>query len=267
MYVAEQFEQSGYALLAGLVSSSELVHVADALGSLDIDSVAARQMLALDWCVQLARELRRRLNAEKVLPEGYVAVQCTYFEKSRGNNWLVPLHQDLSIPVAEQIDHPGLTGWSRKDGTCFVQPPPAFLAQLVAVRLHIDDCGPDDGALRIIPGSHLQGRLDSAAAHAAREQYGELLCSVLRGGAMVMRPLLLHSSSKASGVSRRRVLHFVFGPVSLPFGLGWERSVCDIHDNSGIFARFHGYNVLNISRAGTSADTTEKIGRHHLGVE
>jgi hypothetical protein len=38
---------------------------------------------------------------------------------------------------------------------------------------------------------------------------------------MAMRPLLLHASSKATGSSRRRVLHFLFGPPALPFGLEW----------------------------------------------
>lgn len=38
---------------------------------------------------------------------------------------------------------------------------------------------------------------------------------------MAMRPLLLHASSKATGTSWRRVLHFVFGPAALPHGLAW----------------------------------------------
>jgi len=42
-----------------------------------------------------------------------------------------------------------------------------------------------------------------------------------RGDALLMRPLVLHASSKASGTSRRRVLHFVFGPQALPCGLAW----------------------------------------------
>ena len=41
---------------------------------------------------------------------------------------------------------------------------------------------------------------------------------------MLMRPLLLHASSKATGASRRRVLHFVFGPPALPHGLAWVRA-------------------------------------------
>lgn len=39
-----------------------------------------------------------------------------------------------------------------------------------------------------------------------------------------MRPLLLHASSKATGRSRRRVLHFVYGPAQLPSGLRWHEA-------------------------------------------
>ena len=42
-----------------------------------------------------------------------------------------------------------------------------------------------------------------------------------RGDALLMRPLVLHASSKSSGSSLRRVLHFVFGPEVLPYGLAW----------------------------------------------
>ncbi len=41
----------------------------------------------------------------------------------------------------------------------FVQALVEVLEQLVALRLHIDECGPEDGALKVIPGSHLNGRL------------------------------------------------------------------------------------------------------------
>jgi hypothetical protein len=51
---------------------------------------------------------------------------------------------------------------------------------------------------------------------------GESVVAVNRGGALVMRPLILHASSKASAPKARRVLHFVFGPPQLPFGLEWR---------------------------------------------
>jgi len=52
-----------------------------------------------------------------------VAVQCTLFDKSADKNWLVALHQDLSIPVHQRILHPECSGWSEKEGVVYAQPP------------------------------------------------------------------------------------------------------------------------------------------------
>jgi hypothetical protein len=46
-----------------------------------------------------------------------------------------------------------------------------------------------------------------------------------RGGALAMRPLILHASSKATSLASRRVLHFVFGPPKLPLGLEWRWAI------------------------------------------
>jgi len=180
-----------------------------------------RQMLHLPWCAQLADDLRRQLAATGLLTEDYVAVQCTYFEKSIAQNWLVAFHQDLSIPVQSRVAHTALTGWSEKDGVLFVQPPPETLGKLIALRLHIDDCGIEDGALKVIPGSHKAGRLNETEKERLRHTIEAVLCPVSKGSGMAMRPLLLHASSKTNGNSRRRVLHFLFGPPALPYGLKW----------------------------------------------
>lgn len=140
-------------------------------------------------------------------------------------NWLVPVHQDLSIPVAERLPDASLRGWSEKEGSIYVQPPVDLLQQLVAVRLHIDSCGDHDGPLRVVPGSHTLGRVDPNAAASIRSRSLEIPCTGARGSALVMRPLLLHASSKATGSSLRRVLHFLFGPPSLPYGLRWQYAV------------------------------------------
>jgi ectoine hydroxylase-related dioxygenase (phytanoyl-CoA dioxygenase family) len=85
--------------------------------------------------------------------------------------------------------------------------------------------------LRVVPGSHRLGRIDAAAAHREREDRGEDAVSVSKGGLMVMRPLLLHASSKTLADSPRRVLHFVYGPSALPDGLRWpapKRSILGV---------------------------------------
>lgn len=212
------FIQTGHATLPDVVTAPQLQALDAALENVPAN---ARQMLRLDWCRELAEQVRAQLVAAGLIGPDHIAVQCTYFEKSREHNWLVAPHQDLSIPVKVRVDHTALGGWSEKDGMLFVQPPVAVLEHLVALRLHIDACGPEDGALKVIPGSHLNGRLgedDKALAKAGAEA---VLCPVARGAGMAMRPLLLHASSKATGSSRRRVLHFLFGPPALPCGLEW----------------------------------------------
>ncbi len=186
-------------------------------------ALPARRMLDAPWCRALAHALARVPAIAAVLPTGAVAVQCTRFEKSTARNWLVPRHQDLMIPVHECIDHRTLHGWSTKDGAPYVQAPTSVLRRLIAVRLHLDPCDEDDGALHVVPGSHRRGIVSDDEAACARGH--ETPCPVPQGHAMIMRPLLLHRSGKASGTSRRRVLHFVFGPPQLPFGLRWLEPV------------------------------------------
>lgn len=210
--------KQGYTTLPDMLTPAHLQALDAALGAAPENS---RRMLQLGWCRELAEEVRMQLIASGLISADYVAVQCTYFEKSRGHNWLVALHQDLSIPVKMRIEHASLSGWSEKDGALFVHPPVAVLEQLLALRLHIDTCGPEDGALKVIPGSHLNGRLDENDKARAKAGAEAVLCPVAQGAGMAMRPLLLHASSKATGSSRRRVLHFLFGPPALPFGLEW----------------------------------------------
>jgi ectoine hydroxylase-related dioxygenase (phytanoyl-CoA dioxygenase family) len=96
------------------------------------------------------------------------------------------------------------------------------LQQMLAVRVHLDDCGVEDGPLRVVPGSHTRGIIADNEAIALRIAGRETDCVAARGAALVLRPLLLHASSKGSGKGRRRVLHFVYGPRELPFGLSWH---------------------------------------------
>ncbi len=216
------FEDDGFAVLPSLLSDAEMASLDIAMAGRS--EIGARDLLDEPWCADLARRLRDDARLADALPRTHVAVQCTSFEKSVGRNWLVPVHQDVAVPVAARIVHAELAGWSNKGGTWFVQPPVDVLEQLVALRLHIDDCGVDDGPLNVVAGSHRHGRLGEAQALALRDAQGTVACPVPRGGAMLMRPLLLHASSKATGTSRRRVLHFVFGPPRLPLGLAWAHA-------------------------------------------
>jgi hypothetical protein len=222
--IADRFASDGFVLLPALLDRAEcdaiLAQLIPASGA-----VGSRSLLPQAWCHRLAERLRQHSALAGIIPAGHIAVQCTYFEKTTGQNWLVPIHQDLSIPVARHVANSELKGWSDKEGSLFVQAPDALLAQLVALRLHLDACGAEDGPLRVVPGSHRAGRVTAEMARTLRGRAGELACLAGRGDLLALRPLLLHASSKSGGSGRRRVLHFLFGPGEIGYGLQWPELV------------------------------------------
>jgi ectoine hydroxylase-related dioxygenase (phytanoyl-CoA dioxygenase family) len=220
-----KFEVDGYAIVPDVITDEQcdIVLLQPALAT--SGAPGTRTLLSLPWCAALVGAIRRNPVVKPLLPEAPVAVQCTYFEKSATQNWLVAIHQDLSLPVRERVDADACSAWSEKEGVLFVQPPTTVLDTIVAVRLHLDESSLYNGSLRVVTGSHRRGRLTSPQAQAERQLSGEIACPVPKGGVLVMRPLLLHASSKAQVSAYRRVLHFVFGPPALPLGLRWHAAV------------------------------------------
>ncbi|MHA4847401.1 phytanoyl-CoA dioxygenase family protein [Flavitalea antarctica] len=72
--------------------------------------------------------------------------------------------------------------------------------------------------IRHVPGSHLKGVYRPETINWDTEVVD---CGVPRGGAMIMKPLLLHSSAKTTNNQRRRVIHIEFSRRQLPGGLQW----------------------------------------------
>ncbi len=214
------FAAEGFLVLPGLLQVHQCDAIAAQLGGL-AGEAGSRDLLRQGWCRGLAQRLQQHPALAELLPPSHRAVQCNYFDKSAERNWLVALHQDLSLPVAERVDAAGLSGWSHKQGQLFVQAPQALLEEMMALRLHLDDCGPQDGPLRVVPGSHRHGVFTPEEALSFRDRLGEQDCFVERGGVLLMRPLSLHASSKSTGRALRRVLHFVYGPADPGFGLRW----------------------------------------------
>jgi hypothetical protein len=219
-----EFKKSGYFVIPGVIDAVLNRRLGAFVGGI-ANGAGSRRLLDEAWCAHLAGALRGDARIRSLLPPSAVAIQCTLFNKSPTKNWLVALHQDLSIPVRDRVDGPECSGWTEKEGHLYVQPPVSVLERLVAVRVHIDDCPAQSGALRVVPHSHLEGRVDLSRAEALRQHHGETVIPVAQGGVLLMRPLLLHASSKASSLTPRRVLHYVFGPPTLPLGLEWRWAV------------------------------------------
>ncbi|WP_036254595.1 phytanoyl-CoA dioxygenase family protein [Methylobacter sp. BBA5.1] len=149
-------------------------------------------------------------------------VRAIYFDKSPDHNWFVTWHQDRTVAVSDRFEADGWGPWSMKSGAWHVQPPIDVLQQMVTLRIHLDDATVSNGCLKIIPGSHTQGILSNDKIQEKVRQEQAIYCEVAAGGAVIMRPHILHASSKSVVSIPRRILHFEYSSYKLPEGITWS---------------------------------------------
>lgn len=160
-------------------------------------------------------------KARRYLPGEPSIVRVILFIKSPQNNWLVSWHQDKTVTVSSHFECRGWGPWSTKDRVLHVQPPMDVLEQMVTFRIHLDKSTPENGCLRLIPGSHKQGLISQEEIQSYAEKNTPIFCEANVGSVLVMRPHVVHASSKAKIASQRRVLHIELSSYMLPRGVSW----------------------------------------------
>jgi hypothetical protein len=218
----QAIEQHGFAVVPGVLSAAEQQELLSLLGP--VAGAGRRGLLSQPAVAELACSNRMLALVRPHLPSEPIPVRALVFDKSPETNWLVAWHQDLSLALRSRIEVPGFGPWSVKEGVPHVQPPVELLQQMLTVRLHLDDADEANGALRVLPGSHQMGRLPAARIQELRGEQPDVLCALSAGDALLMRPLLLHASSRSSCARHRRVLHIEYAGFSLPEGLNWHEA-------------------------------------------
>lgn len=225
--VANAINRDGFAIVPSVLTAAQvepLRALAETGTTLRRGSATygTRNLLARENVRNLAAGRAIRDLVEPIIGKRAVPVRALFFDKTPEANWPVLWHQDLTIAVAERCDLAGWGPWSVKADIPHVEPPAELLASMVTIRLHLDDCGPENGPLRVIPGSHALGRLTRERIQAIRDVSPETVCIAPEGSALLMRPLLLHASSPARKPAHRRVLHIEFASEdALPSPLRW----------------------------------------------
>lgn len=227
---AQQLAQTGFAILPRVLDEptiSELIH---ALSQTTGPSTRQRQQktYAIRNLLETVPAVRHlagspaiRSIIEPILGPNAQPVRGLLFDKTPEANWKVAWHQDLTIAVQKRADVPGFGPWTLKAGVQHVQPPLAILETMLTLRLHLDDCEAANGPLQVLPGSHQSGKLTAADILQWRSRVEPINCTLKRGGALLMRPLLLHASAPAQNPAHRRVIHLEFSSQTLPSGLNW----------------------------------------------
>jgi ectoine hydroxylase-related dioxygenase (phytanoyl-CoA dioxygenase family) len=210
---AAEVKDLGFSTVEAILTEPE---IADLLEQMPQIRAGMRNLLTLPFVFELAQHPKLLQLVYSVLGPNAFPFKATFFDKKPEANWLVPWHQDLTIPVDRHIQHPDWGPWSTKAGVLFVQPPTSVLEGILALRVHLDSCLPNNGALKVLPKTHQMGRLFPAKITELRQQIPAHICAVDAGGILLMRPLLLHASSKSSVNSHRRVIHFEYTAQALP---------------------------------------------------
>jgi ectoine hydroxylase-related dioxygenase (phytanoyl-CoA dioxygenase family) len=212
MYQTSAIETEGFAIIPGIFSPTEIAVIADALSRSPLPRSRAgiRHAMRHPSVAKLANSTRLLQLAQQALGDGAFPFRATLFDKSPGANWLVVWHQDTALPLSERREVEGWGPWSTKDGITYAHAPATALSKVLALRVHLDDSTVRNGSLRVLPGTHMLGVLDDDAIHQLGGQVAALDCIVPAGGVLVMRPLLVHASSKSLEATPRRVLHIEY---------------------------------------------------------
>lgn len=165
----------------------------------------------------------------------------TMFDKVAGGDAEIGWHQDtffiVDPPEGREVD---LTGFWTQFGHVHVRPADIdwkedYFRKTVIVRINVDPQTIENGAMKVLPGSYLEGPLELAAGRAGREgpdglaayvaahEHEAVDCTAGEGSVTFYYPTMLHSSevSKAKpGVHRRAAAHRVRAEsLEIP---GWE---------------------------------------------
>ena len=218
------FALDGYEILGDFLTPSDLNRIKPELKTVPPTELTAGIRNAdkkFSGIGTLVHSHKLLAKASEYLNDKPNLVRVILFDKTPENNWLVSWHQDKTICVSERKEIENWGPWSFKDGIHHVQPPLDVLNQMVTFRIHLDASTLETGCLRIIPKSHLQGILSSKAIQEIANTKHAIDCIGKSGSLLVMKPHLLHASSKATQPSQRRVIHVEYSSYELPYNLKW----------------------------------------------
>lgn len=225
----QQLDELGFTVLNNIFSDAEIETILRSIKSADSSKATFRKSNDLFAIRQFLKEIpdlqtlifndKLRSTIKNLLGDNFFVVKSIYFDKPEKSNWFVSYHQDLTISVDKKADIANYGPWTVKQNQFAVQPPLDILKSIFTIRIHLDNTDENNGALKVVPKSHLKGTYRLETIDWTKES--EAICSVPKGGVMLMRPLLLHSSSRTTNNKQRRVIHIELSNADLDAELNW----------------------------------------------
>jgi len=225
----EEISTEGFLIIQNVYTNHEIEQILELINRIDTTKDTFRKSADLFAIRQFLKEIPKSYNlifndrlkaiVKSQFGKDYFVVKSIYFDKPEKSNWFVAYHQDLTISVDKKLVLENFGPWTVKQNQYVVVPPIAILENIYTIRIHLDDTDENNGALKVIPKSHLRGINRVENIDWSKES--EITCKVKKGGVMIMKPLLFHSSSKTTNNNKRRVIHIEFSDIQLPSQLKW----------------------------------------------
>jgi len=200
----ENILHKGFEVFEDIYTDDEVKEIINAVNLADHSNNTFRKTAALFAIRQFLKEIpdvgplifNQKLKSliVELFGRDYFVVKSIYFDKPEKSNWFVAWHQDLTISVDKKVETAGYSSWTVKQNQFAVQPPLEILESNFTIRIHLDDTYDNNGALKVVPCSHLKGV--QRAENIDWEVEKEVTCNVKRGAVMIMRPLLIHASDR-----------------------------------------------------------------------
>lgn len=223
-------QENGFTVINNIFSEDEIEKISEVIQNIDTSKETFRKSEDLFAIRQFLKEVpdvkdlifneNLKEIIKEIFGEKYFTVKSIYFDKPEKSNWYVAYHQDLTISVDKKVELENFGPWTTKQNQFAVQPPLEILENIFTIRIHVDDTDENNGALKVVPKSHSKGiyRPETIDWNVETEN----ICSVEKGGIMIMKPLLLHGSNRTTNGKKRRVIHIEFSDKELPEELNWS---------------------------------------------
>ncbi len=213
----KELKETGFSITKSIFTSEELLELISLI-EYSKENYAIRQLINKkpEILTVIFKSKKFRVLYNTICDKNYFLSKAIFFNKPSKSNWFVGYHQDLSISVKNKLETKGFSNWTNKNGQLGVIPPKEILENTITIRIHLDDTDKTNGALKVISKTHTKGciRIDENFNKEILEE--EELCNVEKGGVMLMKPLLLHASSKSISEFDRRVIHLEFCNKEIP---------------------------------------------------
>ncbi|WP_338876820.1 phytanoyl-CoA dioxygenase family protein [Spirosoma sp. SC4-14] len=224
---------NGFSIIDNIFSADEVHTILTTINNADSNKGTFRKTTDLFAIRQFLKEVPETFDLiftdklksviRQVMGNNYFVVKSIYFDKPETSNWYVSYHQDLTISVDKKHKLDNFGPWTTKQNQVAVQPPTDLLENITTIRIHLDDTDENNGALKVVPASHLKQIYRPETINWDIET--EITCAVKQGGLMLMKPLTLHSSSRTTNRKKRRVIHIEFSNKELPIELKWAERI------------------------------------------